>query len=250
MRRKMISVLGVAMLLLAACGDDDDGGGDGNDNGAAADGIVDLVGPAVSEPMLEELVAAFGEEEPDVEVALRTVDGEPDMNDALSNGTDVAITPPNWIGDDVDAEPQPLGRNPVVYAVPEGNPDDLTVDAFAPDSTSTTRVCGVETPFGDFVLTALERFGVTPDPETVETGCEDEALEQVASGDIDAAADVPGRPRRARRRRARRTRRRAEHRDRLRQRRARPARTTSRRSPSFLGTDRAQAVLEDNGYLP
>jgi hypothetical protein len=35
-------------------------------------------------------------------------------------------------------------------------------------------------------LLALNAADITPDPDTVEEGCEDEALEQVASGDLDA----------------------------------------------------------------
>ena len=82
-----------------------------------------------------------------------------------------------------------FARNLAIIVVPEGNPEGIEdLSAFAPDSGLTTRICGEQTPSGTFVLAGARRkAGVTVDDAPLEEGCESEAAQQVADGELDAA---------------------------------------------------------------
>jgi len=183
---KLLAATAMATLIIAGCGDDggDDGGGENDEDAGGAlavhapEELAELV-----EPLVESYEADSGEE-----VELVTSEQAAITGAITSDLADVAIVPDPWLADLDDVDPQPLGRTVQVIGVAEGNPEDVEgLDAFDPDSGLTTKVCSADTSaLGNLSVLTLEAAGITPDPDTVEEGCEDEALEQVAGGDLDA----------------------------------------------------------------
>jgi ABC-type molybdate transport system substrate-binding protein len=180
---KLIVALVIAALVATGCRDDGDGSTP-NDEGSA----LSVYTPAELEDFVRPLVDAYetANEGESVEIV---VNEQAAITGAITSGlADVAIVAEQWLeelGDEVD--PQPLGRTVQVIGVAEGNPENVEgLDAFAADSGLSTRVCSNETSLGNLSLLALGAAGITPDPDTVDEGCEDEAMEQIAAGDLDA----------------------------------------------------------------
>jgi molybdate transport system substrate-binding protein len=194
MRPRVMVVLGVVTFVVLLGGvalflstrDDGGGGGSGGGSGSdAGDSVVNVVTAAPLEPVVSDVVAAFAEEEPDVDVQVDTVPDKAGMRDALGGRADVAISPRPWAGGKKNAKE--FGRNLVAMAVPEGNPEGISIGSFAATNPANVLTCSKPTYLGDFVLFVLSRAAVEPDPAEVQEGCEQDALRRVASGELDAA---------------------------------------------------------------
>ncbi len=106
------------------------------------------------------------------------------------NRPPVTLIPNAWLEGVEGVEATPFGRNLAVIVTPAGNPEgieDLT--AFAADSGLNVAACGDSTQFGNLAALTLANAGVeaADDVASSEENCEQEALEQVAAGDLDAA---------------------------------------------------------------
>jgi len=177
---KLLAATAMATLIIAGCGDDS---GDDNEDGG---GALAVHAPEELEALVQPLVEGY-EEESGEEADLVPSEQAAITGAITSDLADVAILPEPWLATVDDVDPQPLGRTVQVIGVAEGNPEAVEgLDAFDPESGLRTKVCSEETSLGNMGLLALNAAGVTPEPDTVEEGCENEALEEVASGDLDA----------------------------------------------------------------
>jgi hypothetical protein len=178
--RKHLLVLIVAVsIALAACGDD------GDSNGSASSDAEDAVHTVPQlEPVVRDLVDAYNEgSDAGVDVM---VEPEQDAVQAATQGRP-AVLPGSWL-EDADTDSMAIGRNLAIIAVPAGNPGQVRdVTAFSMDSGLDTRVCGIDSQYGNLGSLVLERGGVPPDGANVSSGCDADALARVASGDLDAA---------------------------------------------------------------
>jgi len=192
MLKRCLIVLAVAALSLSACSS-----GDGDDGAAAGTGLLVATSPR-TEPVVKEVVDAFKRANPDAEVTV-AVQGTQALRAGITNRTGIVILPKLWLQPPPTGVPTgSFGRTMTTIAVPSANPKNITsTAAFRPGSGLKTRVCGPNSLFGNFGVLALGRSNVVPDASTVGADCEDEALEQIADGDLDAlfffrdAAQVP-----------------------------------------------------------
>ncbi|MET0904190.1 MAG: substrate-binding domain-containing protein [Acidimicrobiales bacterium] len=178
----------VFTMALAGCGDDDGGGED--PQGSSDPGTVTVAVAPIAEPGVQALADAYEADHPDTQIELQPTDME-EMTSVVSDASaDIAVYPDPWVTEpDSSIEVVPFARNTAIIIVPEGNPEGIEdVSAFAPDSELTTQICGTQTPLGSFILAVLANAGVTVDDEALEEGCESEAAQQVADGELDAAA--------------------------------------------------------------
>ena len=181
----LVLIVGAAIMLVGACGGDDSSSPDTTEEAAS----LSVYAAAAVEPIVDEIAAAFEAENPGVQVEVATQDQEP-MRAAVAEGSaDIAILPDGWLTEPVpEVETGSFARNTAVIVVPEGNPKDITtLAAFGQGSDLRTQVCGEQTAVGRFIVAVLAQAGVTPDPATVASGCESDAAQKVADGDLDAA---------------------------------------------------------------
>jgi molybdate transport system substrate-binding protein len=194
-RRTLLGVLLVGAVVLAACGND--GGDEAATPGPGADGTGVIHTVDALAPLANRLVEAYEEENPGAGLSVAVSPQDEALQAVTDRAGSLAILPTPWLaGAGVDSTV--VGRTLTVIAVPQGNPAQVTgLDAFAAGSGLRTRACGPDTPFGNFAGLVLNRAGVTPEPDTVASGCADEAVNQVAAGELDAAlvfrteADIP-----------------------------------------------------------
>lgn len=183
-RAKFLVVAIVAAVVLAACGSSDTSAEDTN-----ATNRLTVYTPPQLEDIVNELAAAYEAENPDAQLVIIT--GDQDSTTTAMENTDsgAAVIPNEWLaGLDDDLPTSSFGRSLVVIAVPANNPANVSdLQAFASTSGLRTAVCGEDTEFGNFTLSVLDNAGVTPDPNTIGEGCEAEALQQIADGELDAA---------------------------------------------------------------
>ena len=189
--RKWFSLLIALSLVVAACGDDDSGSTAGTGRTSSTttsepDTTVDVVTVAPLEQLSTALRDAFAEANPDMPVKVTTVDDQAAITKAVDSA-DVVIAPRPWLVDATDATLIPLATTRVAIAVAAGNPQGIDLNAFAASSGKRTRICGEQTGLGNFTVAVLRANGIQPDPSTVAAGCEAEAVQQVAKGDLDAA---------------------------------------------------------------
>jgi ABC-type molybdate transport system substrate-binding protein len=182
-RTKLLVVAVIAAAAVAACSDDDEAPSDpGPESGDA--GSIHTVAE------LEEvttLVRDAYEDEADTRLDI-AVSPRNQVVQAVSEGTpSLAILPGPWL-EGVDVDSAQLGRVLAVITVPEGNPGGVTgVDAFSPEAGLETAICGPDSPFGNFAALVVRLGGVQPAADRVGSGCEAEAVGQVAGGELDAA---------------------------------------------------------------
>jgi hypothetical protein len=177
-RMKLLALAAVAAVAMAACGDDD-----GDSAGGVAEG--DAISTATPlEPAVTELVDSYNEtSDADIELAVTPPD---QAVDRVSEGAP-AILPTAWLSG-TDADSVVIGRSLAIIVVPVGNPAQVAgVDAFAPDSGLDTLTCGANSPAGNLAVAVLSRGGVEPDPTSVAEGCDADAVDRVARGELDAA---------------------------------------------------------------
>jgi ABC-type molybdate transport system substrate-binding protein len=180
---KLMVVVVVAALLAGACGDDS-----GSDSPAEGTTGLSVYTSDSLEEVTNALTAAFEEENPDEGVEV-VVNEQAAMTGAITSAlADVAIVPDLWLdtlSDDLEAGS--AGQALAVIAVPAGDPDGITLEDFAADADATTAICGETTGVGNFSVLVLQNAGVTPDLESVSEGCEQDSLQQIADGELDAA---------------------------------------------------------------
>jgi molybdate transport system substrate-binding protein len=101
----------------------------------------------------------------------------------------LVIYPDLWFEDPAPGrEPQPFGRNPAVMVVPSGNPQDITeLGDFSEGSGLPVKVCGQRTSYGPLILLLMFVRGVTPDLATFNDECENDAAEEVANSALQGA---------------------------------------------------------------
>lgn len=196
-RRLLAALVGVMLLVLAACGDDDDSANENVDDSPNANvddsanenGDTDVVLLTATRllPLTELLVAEFEATDPGFSIEVLSVTGQQAMEQALENeSADLAVTPDLWVPESVDAERNPFGRNLVVIATAEGNPDGITLESFAADSAANVQVCTEAVEDLNLGAVVLGNAGIEPDPAIIARRCRDEALEDVGNGDLDA----------------------------------------------------------------
>lgn len=182
-RGKALELLLALVMALAACADDDGGTAPTSSSGANATATIRTV-PQL-EPVVSSLVDGYESEGSGHQLEL-AVGGASEMMEAVSQGAP-AILPGPWLSA-VEADSTVLGRNLAIIVVPEGNPGQVTgVDVFASDNSLSTALCGPDSPYGNFAALVVKRAGVEPDPGTVDSGCEGDAVARVANGELDAA---------------------------------------------------------------
>lgn len=185
---RLLGLFAALALFTVACGDDDgpsDAGGQSDGGGASEDdGVLDVLTAPSLETVVGDLIAAFSDTSDGVETEISTTTFA-GIADAIDDA-DVVILPSAWTTNVVEAETTEFGENRAVIGVAEGNPGGFDIQAFAPDSGARTMVCGENTSLGNFSLTVLQKSGISPDPTTVEAGCEQSALDQVVAGSLDA----------------------------------------------------------------
>lgn len=184
-RSKVLVRALAAAALVSACS----GGGDSSTTTTTEPGgdAVELLVPPELEEVAGALAGAYAAEGAGREVAV-VLEGEEELVASVAEGRpDLVVAPDAWLTDPA-LERVPVGRGLLVIVVPEGNPGGVTgAEAFAADSGLDTVVCGEDSPIGNPALLVLSAAGVTPDPTTVRPGCDAEAAQQVADGELDAA---------------------------------------------------------------
>ena len=183
-RRNRVLVASIAIALaLGGCGNDEATPPvDADPNALAVHSLLGFEGVITS------VVGAFEQENGDLQVDVTLSEG-PALVKAISAGTpDVVMIPTPWLESLVsNVDPDFFGRSLAVIAVPADNPGDVTdLTAFAADSGLSTAVCAGAPGPGNFGFAVLAKAGVTPDPATVGSGCEAEVLGRLAAGDLDA----------------------------------------------------------------
>ena len=153
---------------------------------------MQVVTVAQLEQLSTALRDAFVKSNPDIPVEIKTVADQAAITKAVDTA-DVVIAPRSWLVNATDATLVQVATNEVAIAVAAGNPQGIDLKAFAPSSGKRTRICGEQTGLGNFTVAVLSANGIQPDPSTVAAGCEAEAVQQVAKGDIDAALLFRGR---------------------------------------------------------
>ena len=183
-RAKFLVVTIVAAVVLAACGSSDTS----SDKPGAVDGEPVYTAPQIAD-VVNELAVAYEAESQGAKLVV--IAGDRDSTVAAIQDTDsgAAVVPSDWLaGLSGDLSTVSFGRSLVVIAVHADNPAGVSdLQAFASTSGLRTAVCGEDTEFGNFTLSVLENAGVTPDPNTIGEGCEAEALQQIADGELDTA---------------------------------------------------------------
>ncbi|TDE94324.1 molybdate ABC transporter substrate-binding protein [Occultella glacieicola] len=183
-------------LALVACSSGD-GGGDPTDAGSGTGDAQELGGSltvfaaaSLQEPF-DDLLAAFGELYPDVEIGPAVYDGSSTLVTQLEEGAnaDVLATANTSTMDAITAAgleasaPESFATNTLVIAVPAGNPDGI---ADLPDLDDTTFViCAPEVPCGDATTRLFEAQGFTGTPVSQEQNVTAVA-ERVVNGDVGA----------------------------------------------------------------
>ncbi|CAM3643022.1 molybdate ABC transporter substrate-binding protein [Occultella aeris] len=195
--RRLIALLGAtaAGLALAACSS---GGGDEDPTGAGTSETAEDVGGTLTvfaaaslQESFDELLAAFAEQHPDVEVAPAVYDGSSTLATQLEEGAsaDVLATANEetmqriTTGDLAARAPELFATNTLVIAVPTGNPEGI---ADLPDLDDTTFViCAPEVPCGDATVELFEVAGFDGTPVSQEQNVTAVA-ERVVNGDVGA----------------------------------------------------------------
>ena len=181
-RAKFLVVAIVAAVVLAACGSSDSSSEDTN----ATNRLTVYTAPQL-EGIVNQVVEAFETENPGEPITIIVEDQTAILASVDDGNADIAVLFDTWLGSRGGLNTGSFGRDLAVIAVPADNPAGVTdTQVFAADTSLRTKVCGEETPFGNFILGVLDNAGVTPDPATVDEGCEAEALAQIANGELDA----------------------------------------------------------------
>ncbi|WP_154795593.1 molybdate ABC transporter substrate-binding protein [Occultella kanbiaonis] len=199
--RRLIALLGAtaAGLALVACSsgggaEDPTDAGSGAETGEAADevgGTLTVFAAASLQESFDELLAAFAEQYPDVEVAPAVYDGSSTLTTQLEEGAsaDVLATANEetmeriTTADLAASTPELFATNTLVIAVPTGNPEGI---ADLPDLNETTFViCAPEVPCGDATAELFEVAGFDGTPVSQEQNVTAVA-ERVVNGDVGA----------------------------------------------------------------
>lgn len=192
------------LALTTACGSGDsapteDGSGG---EGGADQTLTVFAAASLTEPM-EELLAMFAEDHPDVSIEPAVYDGSSTLVTQLSEGAqaDVLATANTATMDDLvaafpdqDYQPTLFATNTLVIAVPAGNP--LGISGLADLTESSFVVCAPEVPCGAAAAELFDLAGFTGEPVSLEQNVT-AAAERVVSGEVDAglvyATDVASR---------------------------------------------------------
>ena len=84
--------------------------------------------------------------------------------------------------------PEPLGRNLFVIAVARGNPKGIGgIEALDRDSGFKVAACGPDSPYGNFAQIVIDQTKTNTVDGLVRSGCQNDAIKQVAGGQLDAA---------------------------------------------------------------
>lgn len=194
--RRVLSLASVPVLLIAACGGDDDD--DADDSAATTEaaestleGDITVFAAASLTDAFDEVGAAFGEANPDVNVEFnygpssglreQILEGAPADVFASANTSNM-----DQVVEGGAAEsPEEFVTNRLQIAVPSGNPGGVDgLDDFA-DPDLLIGLCAEDVPCGEFGREALANAGVTPEVDTNEADVR-ALLTKVESGDLDA----------------------------------------------------------------
>jgi ABC-type molybdate transport system substrate-binding protein len=186
-RGTLLAIAFVAALVSSSCSDDKAAAPP-----SSASKPANLVTVAVA-PALERTVAsivdAYRASDPSAQLEVVALDQEA-LTAAVDDETaDIAVLPTPWLDPVRHGLPSgSFGRSLAVIAVPAANPNKIAdITPFAPDSGLRTAICAENSAVGNLGSIVATRGGVTVDPAIIGEGCEDDALQQVASGSLDAA---------------------------------------------------------------
>ncbi|GGF39742.1 molybdate-binding protein [Microbacterium sorbitolivorans] len=139
--------------------------------------------------VFEQLIAEFGEENPDIEVAPVVYDGSSTLATQIEEGADFDVAAfadeatMERIADSVP-EPEIFATNSLVIAVPSGTTCILSLADLA-DPALTVVLCAAEVPCGAASEQALAAAGVDVEPASLEQNVT-AVLTKVQAGDADA----------------------------------------------------------------
>ena len=184
--RKLMALPLVALLFLGACGDDDNAA---DQTPTTADTTVDVIAVEQLEPVMRDLVAAYQDTQPETDAVLDLQAMQKIVDSIDAGAADVAVVPQQWIAPvDPKLDTAQLGRNLLVIAVPAGNPRAITnLDAFAASSGLRVGACSPESALGNLATGVLAGAGIQFDRAIAGFDCSQEAVDQVAAGQLDAA---------------------------------------------------------------
>lgn len=194
-RRPAVLVAAALLALTAACGAGASGGPGAADS--ATDSGTDqtltvFAAASLAEPM-DDLLAMFAEDHPEVSIQPAVYDGSSTLVTQLSEGAhaDVLATANTATMDDLvaafpdqDYQPALFATNTLVIAVPKGNPSGITSLADLNEATFVT--CAPEVPCGAAATELFDLAGFEGEPVSMEQNVT-AAAERVASGEVDAA---------------------------------------------------------------
>lgn len=195
-RRSGAWLAGTALLTLtAACSSGGPAASDGSasaDQTGAEQTLTVYAAASLAEPM-DDLLAMFAEEHPEVQIEPAVYDGSATLVTQLTEGApaDVLATANTATMDDLvdafpeqDYQPTQFATNSLVIAVPEGNPlgitdlGDLTEASFV--------ACAPEVPCGTAAAELFDLTGFEGEPVSLEQNVT-AAAERVVSAEVDAA---------------------------------------------------------------
>ncbi|MBZ2199184.1 molybdate ABC transporter substrate-binding protein [Occultella gossypii] len=203
--RRLIALLGAtaAGLAMVACssgggaedpadaGSESDSGGGTSGSAGDVGGTLTVFAAASLQEAFDVLLAAFGEQHPDVEVAPAVYDGSATLATQLEEGAgaDVLATANEDTMERITtagleaSTPEPFATNTLVIAVPTGNPEGI---ADLPDLNDTTFViCAPAVPCGDATVELFGLTGFAGAPVSQEQNVTAVA-ERVVNGDVGA----------------------------------------------------------------
>ncbi len=196
MQRLTVVVAGVvagvvAVVVLGACGGANKSASSGTattTSGTTSGTGTEVVTVQPLQEIVTKVVDAYEAGHSGVKVAVKVVTDAELTKSASGRGPLVVVSSTAALEAVKGLHPGSLGRDLAVIAVPAANPKHITTaQAFASKSGLRTEVCGATTSIGNFSLLVLAKAGVTPAPATVHAGCEQDALQKVAKGSLDAA---------------------------------------------------------------
>jgi molybdate transport system substrate-binding protein len=183
LRHIPVVLAALALVPLAACSGGDDSGGKT---------ITVYAGTGVS-PAMEDLVVAFNEENQDYDAEI-VVGSNAELIDKVRGGDEVDVFAATKSGvgplvkeEKLMANPVELGTDPILIAVPLGNPKGVnSLNVFGDDENVVSGLCPESAPCGSSARRVLTDAGVTPAPDVVSTDAGD-LLDKVVNAEVDAA---------------------------------------------------------------